>query len=285
MVPTAKSTVTPEPGHPHEGRPARLLWELRFVGEVGAFFASAAPGMALAPRGEPCTVLILPGFMAADRSTSAMRLALRGLGHDVHGWGLGANVGPADHVVEGLRDQVARLVRRSGGPIDVVGWSLGGVYGRVLASNRPEQVRQVITLGSPIRMRNDQTNLAGTFRRFARGFGFPDTRVVDVDRVPVPSTAVWTRTDGIVPGVACRQTPGPRAENVEVRSTHVGLTHNPAVLWVVADRLAQPDGSWTPFRPPAALRPMIPSWEGGVVPDAVIDLRDRVPDEPGTTRA
>lgn len=248
---------------PLEARPARLLWELRFVGEVGAFFAAAGPGIALAPRGEPRTVLVLPGFLAADRSTAALRIALRGLGHDVHGWGLGANVGPADHVVEGLRDQVAKLVRRSGGPIDVVGWSLGGVYARVLGANRPEQVRQVLSLGSPIRMRHDQTGLSGTFKRFANAFGFRETRQIDVDRIPVPSTAIWTRTDGIVPGISCTQTVGALAENVEVRSTHVGLTHNPAVLWVVADRLAQTPGTWEPFRPPAALRPMIPSHEGG----------------------
>jgi hypothetical protein len=248
---------------PPAPRPAHPAWELRFLGEVGAFFAAAGPGMALAPRGEPRTVLILPGFMAADRSTAALRLSLRGLGHDVHGWGLGANVGPADHVVEGLRDQVKRLVVRSKGPIDLVGWSLGGVYARVLAANRPEQVRQVISLGSPIRMRSDQTSLAGAFRRFSRVFGFTETKAVDVDRIPVPSTSVWSRTDAVVPGASCRQTPGPQAENVEVRATHVGLTHNPAVLWVIADRLAQPAGIWAPFRPPAFLRPMIPSRESG----------------------
>ena len=88
-------------------------------------------------------------------------------------------------------------------------------------------------------------------------------RRLDVDNVPVPSTTIWTRSDGVVPGLACRQTAGPRAEVIEVRGSHCGLGHNGAVLRVIADRLALPDDEWWPFDVSGALRALYPSNEGG----------------------
>ena len=76
--------------------------------------------------------------------------------------------------------------------------------------------------------------------------------------IPVPTTAIYSRLDGVVPWQACINTPGPRRENVAVYSSHLGMGHNAAVLWVIADRLAQPEGTWQPFRAPSLARHLFP---------------------------
>jgi pimeloyl-ACP methyl ester carboxylesterase len=208
-----------------------------------ARFAAVAPlwTVAMAPRGDGHRVLVIPGFLASDLSTAPLRTVLGRLGYRVDGWGLGRNVGPTAAVVDGL----TRAVEGAGdGPISIVGWSLGGVYGRELARRFPDRVRQVITLGSP-------------FNTEDLGFG------ATAAPLPVPSTAIYTRTDGIVDWRTTVQRTDERTENVEVRGSHCGLGVNPAVVLAVADRLAQPAGEWAPFRPPGTVRRWYPRpWLG-----------------------
>ena len=79
-----------------------------------------------------------------------------------------------------------------------------------------------------------------------------------MDVLPVPATSIYSRFDGIVAWQACLDPPSPRSENIAVVGSHFGYGHNPAVVWAVADRLAQPLGAWTPFQPPRALRMLFP---------------------------
>ncbi|MFM0842121.1 hypothetical protein QU892_27820, partial [Citrobacter freundii] len=64
---------------------------------------------------------------------------------------------------------------------------------------------------------------------------------------PVPTTAIYSRTDGICAWQCCVEVEGPITENIEVMGSHCGLGHNPAAVYAVADRLAQPEGSFKPF--------------------------------------
>ena len=86
----------------------------------------------------------------------------------------------------------------------------------------------------------------------------------------MPATSIYSRFDGIVAWQACLDPPSPRAENIAVVGSHFGFGHNPAVMWAVADRLAQPLGAWAPFRPPRALRPLYPPVD--TPPDGLRDL-------------
>lgn len=231
-------------------RPAPLFYELLAVPELGALAASS-PWLSRAPRGHGNHVLVIPGFTAGDLTTAAMRATLRALGHRPVGWGLGLNIGPDDNTVRLLQRRVDELVHRNQGPIDIVGWSLGGIIGRLIALYRPRDVRQVISMGSPIRVEDPHANLSDAVRIVAQMAGLQQgSRTHDLTVVPVPSTAIWSRQDGIVAPSACRQTPGPTAENIEVRGSHIGLAHNPTVVWAVADRLAWSDGPWEPFVAP-----------------------------------
>jgi pimeloyl-ACP methyl ester carboxylesterase len=202
-----------------------LAAETRAVPEFASFVATAGPLLVAAPRGDGHPVLVLPGFRGDDDSTRPLRWFLRRLGYHVHGWGLGTNVGPTARITDGLTARFADLVERHDEPVSVIGWSLGGVYARAVGRRQPGHVRQVITLGSPLR-------------------GTPDAAPA------VPVTSIYSRTDAIVPWRASLLADGPRRENVEIRGSHLGLGHNPSALIVVADRLAQPLDGWQPFRAP-----------------------------------
>ncbi len=209
--------------------PGRLAADgARAAAELAAMGA-ALPFLRRAPRGDGHPVLVLPGLTASDRSTRPLRAFLRDRGYHVHGWRLGANVGPTSQILSGLRARMEALGDQHGQPVSLIGWSLGGIYARQIARSTPRAVRDVITLGSPFRI---------------SGGGPPSC----------PVTAVYTRADGVVDWRTCLEDPGPRRESIEVRASHTGLGHHPAVLLLIADRLAQPDGTWSPFQPTATWR-------------------------------
>ena len=130
--------------------------------------------------------------------------------------------------------------------MSIVGWSLGGIYAREIARTSPEAVRTVVTLGSPFRAVPGYESHAAPLARLLGGGGSgPGTWPPGEDRpLPVPSTSVFSRTDGIVPWQACVNARSGPHETIEVVGSHCGLGHHPAVLFVVADRLAQPRGDW-----------------------------------------
>ena len=208
----------------------------RAVGELG-LLATWAPMLAREPRGDGHTVLVMPGLGASDLSTRPLRGFLRRLGYDVHGWGLGRNEGPTARMLDGIGERFLDLHGRRGEGVSLVGWSMGGIFARRLARLHPDGVRQVITLGSPYRMLSDTGSSA----------------------LRVPSTSVFSRSDGIAPWRSCFDGFGARHEAVEVVGSHCGLGHHPAVLHLVADRLAQPPGTWQPFEPSGLWRPWFPT--------------------------
>lgn len=197
-------------------RPSRLLLACEAPRSAAEFatFVLAWPAAALAPRGDGHGVLVLPGWMTGDAATAPLRRLLRRLGYVVHGWELGRNVGPTEETRRELPLRLRRLHAATGGPVSLVGMSLGGVLARRMARADPALVRRVVTLGSP-------------FRQYEDGLG----------PVPVPSTAVYSRGDGIVDWRTCLDDSG--GENVEVRGSHCGLGHNPLVARIVTQRLAE----------------------------------------------
>jgi pimeloyl-ACP methyl ester carboxylesterase len=244
---------------PQPIRPPSWLM-LALEGRAWFELASVVPALPLlsrAPRGDGHPVLVLPGYLASDRSTQALRWFLRGRGYHVHGWRLGRNLGPAPEVVDGLRERFAALVARHGRTVSLVGWSLGGIYAREIARRAPEHVRSVITLASPFR--GVGVSNVGRLARHGDFPPSPELRARLAAPLPVPSTALYSRTDGIVAWQSCIQDDGARSENVEVWSSHCGMGHHPAALWVIADRLAQPEGAWAQFRWPAWAAPWSPA--------------------------
>ena len=245
------------------GAPPKWLYltdPARATAEYGLLIA-ALPLRQLLPVGDGHPVLVLPGLLADDGSTWTLRRILRDLGYRVHGWRLGRNLGPTATTVAGMQNRLLELHSRYDSAVSVIGWSLGGIYARTLARDTPSAVRQVITLGSPIRLAHESQSRAGrAFDRYAHLHVVPRELPLEcgAGALPVPATSIYSRYDGIVAWQACLDPPSARAENIAVVSSHLGFGHHPAVIWAIADRLAQPPDQWAPFRPPRALRPLYP---------------------------
>jgi pimeloyl-ACP methyl ester carboxylesterase len=241
--------------------PSRLLQllELRAPWELAAGIA-ALPLLRFAPRGDGHPVLVMPGLVASDRSTRPLRAFLKRRGYEVHGWGLGRNYGPRPNVVETMLATIDRLHERSGRKVSLIGQSLGGAYARLLAAQRPDAVRCVITLGSPITGHPRSSN-AWRIYEFTSGESSMDQRRWhQVSQTPrVPTTAIYSCSDGVVAWQNTVAIPGRYTESIEVVSSHIGMAVHPAVLYAVAERLAQPEGQWQPFERRG--------WRAAVYPD------------------
>lgn len=240
-ITTTLDTTLPPPS------PFLLALEGRAVFEWGALMLSW-PWLRRAPAGDGHPVLVLPGLAASDNSTWPLRRYLESLGYVAYPWELGANVGPRDGVVRDLTDRVRSIRRRHKRKLSLIGWSLGGAMARTLAVRMPNKVRSVITLGSPIAGHPRATNAWRLFE-WVSGISADDPRLQRaIRRQPlVPHTSILSRSDGIVHWRASLAPEGSQSENIEVVASHFGLGANPAVLWAIADRLAQPEGRWLPF--------------------------------------
>ena len=231
--------------------PHRLLMlaEGRAVFEFGAFVALRGL-LGRLPKGDGHPVLVLPGFMAGDASTRPMRGLLDDLGYEAHGWGLGRNVRIDTTREREMNDVLSRIADKAGRKVSIVGWSLGGVFAREIAKVQPENVRSVISLGSPITNDRSATNASRLFEYLNGKEPEPVRagRYRDLETAPpVPTTSILTKSDGIVAWRGSVQKPGPETENIEVLASHCGLGVNPAVMVAIADRLAQAEGAWKPF--------------------------------------
>ena len=229
--------------------PSRLLQlaELRAGWELGATL-SLWPLLKLAPRGDGHPVVVLPGLVASDMSTQLLRRYLSDRGYDTHGWGLGRNLGPREGVEAGMFRLIESLHEKEGRTVSLVGWSLGGAYARLLAAKRPDLVRSVITLGSPFAGNPRSTNAWRVYEGVSGQSANDQARLKYVRPTPpVPTTSIFSRTDGIVAWRGSVEQESATSENIEVFASHLGLGANASVLYAVADRLAQPEGGWKPF--------------------------------------
>jgi hypothetical protein len=232
--------------------PSKLLFalELRTFPELGGFVASLPLLASLTPRGDGHSVLVLPGLVTSDRSTVPLRSFLKSKNYDVHGWELGRNYGPLPGVERRMLDRVKALADSQGRKVSLVGWSLGGIYARQLAKMLPDEVRCVITLGSPFNGNPRATN-AWKLYEFTSGHKVDDRERhmggAIAEPPPVPTTAIFSRSDGICAWRTCIEKEGPLTENIEVEASHCGLGHHPAAVYAICDRLAQPEGRWKKF--------------------------------------
>jgi hypothetical protein len=251
--------------------PLLLMLEGRAPWEFAALLA-ATPWLSRLPGGDGHPVVVFPGLGANDSSTLPLRRFLERLGYETHPWRQGFNFGPRHGVLHRAVDATREIAHKAGRPISLIGWSLGGVYAREIAKEliqpdssfhptmrrdtRPPPpdvggqvpVRCVITLGSPFAGHPRATN-AWRFYELVSGHRTHDSSLLEQIRrpPPVPTTSIFSRTDGIVAWQCCVNQPAPRVENIEVQASHLGLGMNPLALYAVADRLAQDPARWRPF--------------------------------------
>ena len=233
-----------------------LVWELpRVMFEVSRLGYSWPLLLRNAEPGDGHPVMVLPGFLGGDDSTLILRRFLTRLGYVALPWLHGRNTGnPA--LLEGAIRRFYRAYHASGEKISLIGQSLGGIYAREIARKFPDAVRCAITLGSPFAAEDDEHTAIPLVRQlFEQMSGHTAAemreRMGDHDdpRAPLglPSTSIYSRTDGVAAWRACVDRESELAENIEVRASHVGMAMNADVLQVIADRLAQDPAHWQRF--------------------------------------
>ena len=245
---------TPENAHLRPPSLPLLALELRAPWEFGAVLPTW-PVLQRAPLGDGHTVVVFPGLTAGDTTTVPLRRYLDSRNYDAQGWGQGLNLGPREGVLDNAKRQLQTAADASGRKVSLVGWSLGGVYARELAKELPDLVRCVITLGTPFSGHHRSTNAWRIYQlasgrdveRETENYNLPEAP-------PVPTTSIYSRTDGVVAWRGSIQAPAahnPHTENIEVVASHCGIGLNPSAWWAVADRLGQPqDAAWQRFQRP-----------------------------------
>ncbi|MDF7775840.1 alpha/beta hydrolase [Sphingomonas sp. AOB5] len=214
--------------------PARAAWNV-------AELMLAQEQLKAAPRGDGRPVLLLPGLFNSDRSNFVMRGFLEKLGYRVFGWELGRNFG-----VRAVGPEAERLIARieairdeTGEKVTLIGVSLGGIMARLVAHRRGDLVREVITVSSPYAGPPTATNVWKAFELITgEKIGDDQVKARSAEAaapLPIPTTAIWSRSDGLVNGMICRDD---NCRAIEITSSHMGVQLKPETLLAIADVLA-----------------------------------------------
>jgi pimeloyl-ACP methyl ester carboxylesterase len=211
-------------------------------------------------------VMVIPGFGAGDRYTWPLRAYLKSLGYATMGWGLGTNkaglnlphsIGDVHprwklrkrtpyrgeagvlYVIDRLIDRVDELSKVSRQPIALIGWSLGGYMAREVARERPAQISQVITLGTPVTGGPKYTLAAPAFHRRKHDLDWVERMISEREERPitVPITAVVSPSDGIVSYLAALDHHSPAVRHVQLDVAHLAFPYNSTVWSVIAEAL------------------------------------------------
>ena len=167
-------------------------------------------------------LMVIPGFVANDRTTLGLQRALAGAGYRVTGWGMGMNLGVKADTLDRLAERVAAFA--GGERIILVGWSLGGIFARELAKERPELVSKVITLGSPFSGDPRGNNVWRLYEWIAgHPVDDPPIDTILAEKPPVPTLALWSRRDGIVAVACARGAEGESDRRIELDCSHMGF--------------------------------------------------------------
>ena len=173
------------------------------------------------PRDGP-RLMVLPGFLATDRTTLGLQRALAAAGFRVTGWGLGFNRGVTPDLLDRIAARVEAFGR--GGKVILVGWSLGGIYAREVAKARPDLVARVVTLGTPFSGDRRGNNVWRLYEWVAgHPVDAPPIHAVIEEKPPVPTLAIWSHRDGIVAPACARGAEGERDREVELDCGHMAF--------------------------------------------------------------
>ena len=254
-MPTFPTQSDDVPAEVKAPSPFLLMLEARAPWEYAALVLSS-PWLRQLPRGDGHPVLVFPGLGVNDLSTLPLRNWLQTLGYAPEAWNFGFNFGPKPGVLRGCVELARELHERHGRTVSLLGWSLGGLYAREVAKLAPEAVRCVITLGTPF-AGPPKANNAWRIYELVSGHRLDDGLALhrDLHVAPsLPTTSIYSRSDGVVAWPCSLNEEAPLAENIEVVASHVGLGLNPLAMVAIADRLAQDPAHWRRFDRPGALR-------------------------------
>lgn len=233
-IPIVAGVAPAMPGAPAFPLLAREALSFAYT-RTSAAFASTVP---LATRGDGRPVMILPGFMASDQTTSRLRRSLQEAGFEAHGWGLGRNKGIKADIFERIDERVEAL--QCNQPLTLVGWSLGGLIAREYAKFAPHRVAKVVTLGSPF-SGDPRSNNAWRIYEFVAGYKVdaPPINVTLSEKPPVPTCALWSANDGVVAPHSARGQAHESDRQIELDCTHMAFVARPDAIRAIAKAIAE----------------------------------------------
>ncbi len=229
-----------------------LIMESRFIWELLSGIGFHKSILKFVPKGDKHPVLLIPGLGATDLSTTILRKFLNKLGYITYPWAQGRNRGITDKGRAQLQAKLKQIHEKHGCKVTVIGHSLGGVYARIVANEKPELVRQVITLGTPF----TGHPLATSATHMYEWLSGENIENIDYGKIsvlqqkpPVPTTSIYSKYDGVV-AWRCSIEQGQPSENINLRGhSHMGMTSAPLALYIIANRLSEPEVAWKPFAP------------------------------------
>ncbi|WP_055443676.1 alpha/beta fold hydrolase [Lacinutrix himadriensis] len=192
-------------------------------------------------KGKP--VLLIPPYLGDDFSTSFVRKYLKSLGFTTYKWELGFNM-VKSHYIPRLEEKLADIYQEHQEKVSIVGWSGGGIFAKIMANRHPNQVEQILTIGSPIWGVMDMKTPVYGLLEFFRGKSLKERNerfLAELEPIPtVPVTCIYTKTDGLVPWKHCMEAATYREniKNIEVFGSHTGMGANASVLLVTANMLS-----------------------------------------------
>lgn len=225
--------------------PSKLAWAAEAPRAILGLtkLLAAWPEIRNVPQGDGRPLLLLPGLLNADRSLLGLKLYLDHIGYATHGWELGRNLGPRSiGGPEGplLRQRIEAIRDAAGAPVTLIGVSLGGIMARIMAHRHPELVREVITISSPFCGSGRATNVWLAYELVSgERVDSPAAQAFLEEAarpLPVPSTAIWSRSDGLVNGLNCYD---PGGRSIEVNSGHLWVQMRAEVLCAVANAIGE----------------------------------------------
>lgn len=192
-------------------------------------------------KGKP--VLLIPPYLGDDYSTSFVRKYLKSLGFYTYRWDMGFNM-VKSHYIPRLEEKLDDIYQKHNEKVSIVGWSGGGIFAKIMANRHPNQVEQILTIGSPIWGVMDMKTPVYGLLEFFRGKSLKERNarfLAELEPIPdVPITCIYTKTDGLVPWKHCMEAESYRKniKNIEVYGSHSGLGANASVLMLTANALS-----------------------------------------------
>lgn len=227
--------------------------ELRLVGSLGRVAVGASRLLRRAPVPPDCSpvmvspvmvspVMVLPGYGTTDAATFVLRRFLTMRGFQAVGWGLGRNWGATKKLMPRVRAALERLYEDHATPVQIVGWSMGGVFARELARDIPAMVRSVVTLGTPVVGGPMHTAFGPMYQRRGQDLEAIAARVAqrEARALARPVSALYSKHDGVVAWQACLDPHNAQVRHVEASCTHLGFVLDPRAFELIAAELKDP---------------------------------------------
>ena len=218
--------------------PSKRLFLREALSVVEPIARKFRPALDIPRSDNPQIVVLLPGFATHPMRMRYMAEQIERAGHKVKRWGLGFNMGPTEEVFEYLSARIEAVHARYGKKVVLVGWSLGGLFGRELAKRHPDIVSKVVTMGSPFSQTPYDNNVWRIYQLITgHRVSSPPIQADMKEKPPVETVALWSPRDGIIAPRAACGLPAERDRAVALRCSHMGFSNSPEAIFAVLKEL------------------------------------------------